>query len=130
MSPNMLLVTITSNISGARTICIVSASTNMWKCSMPGYSFATSSNVRSQRSPPKRMTLFLSDMQTDLRPVLLRELEGVADDPLDALARGDVLLHRDLVGRPLLEVAAHADVGAFRVLAEDDEVDVVDASCL
>src|SRR5690606_24414901 len=46
-------------------------------------------------------------------------------DALHALARVDVLLDRDLVGRALLEIAAHADVHALRILAEDDEIDVL-----
>ena len=70
------------------------------------------------------MAFDLSDITTRLRPRGARVLEGVADDPLDALAGGDVLLDRDLVGRALLEVPADADVGALGVLAEDDEVDV------
>ena len=31
MSPNMLLVTMTSRVSGLSTICMVRASTNMWR---------------------------------------------------------------------------------------------------
>jgi hypothetical protein len=54
----------------------------------------------------------------------LRELEGVADDPLDSFAGVDVDLGRHLVRSVLLEVAAHHHVEPFRVLAEDDEVHV------
>ncbi len=56
--------------------------------------------------------------------VVLRVLEGGADDPLHPFARVDALLYRDLVRRALLEVAADARVDALGVLAEDDEVAV------
>src|SRR5664279_853659 len=49
----------------------------------------------------------------------------MADDPLDSLARRDVLLNGDLVARPLLEIAAHADVSPLRVFPEDDKVNVL-----
>jgi len=52
------------------------------------------------------------------------EVEGVADDALDAFARVDILLEGDLVGGALLKEAADTDVEAFGVLAEDHEVDV------
>ena len=52
-------------------------------------------------------------------------LEGVADDALDPLAGVDVFLDGDFVGRVFLEEAAHADVKALGVFAEDDEADVV-----
>jgi len=55
--------------------------------------------------------------------VSLRVFEGVAADARDALVRVDVLLDGDLIRRPLLEVAAHAHVQPFGVLAHDDEVD-------
>ena len=55
--------------------------------------------------------------------VFARVLEGVAADARDALVRVDVLLDGDLIRRPLLEVAAHAHVQPFGVLAHDDEVD-------
>ena len=35
----------------------------------------------------------------------------------------DVLLNGDLIGRSLLEVAAHAHVQPFGVFAHDDQVD-------
>jgi len=52
-------------------------------------------------------------------------LEGVADDALDTFAGVDVFLSGDFVGSVLLEEAAHADVEAFGVFAEDDEANVV-----
>ena len=55
----------------------------------------------------------------------LRVLEGVADDPVDALEGVQLFLDGDLVVGPRLEAAADADVEAFRVLAEDGEVDVL-----
>jgi len=51
------------------------------------------------------------------------EVEGVADDALDAFARVDILLDGDLVGGVLLEETANADVETFGVFAEDHEVD-------
>ncbi len=54
----------------------------------------------------------------------LRELERVADDPVDALVGVELLLDRDLVVGARLEAAADADVQPLGVLAEDDEVDV------
>jgi len=55
-------------------------------------------------------------------------LERPADAPLGPLPRVDRLLHRDLVGRALLEIAADAAVQVFRVFADDDEVDVLRAA--
>src|ERR1700737_2245807 len=52
------------------------------------------------------------------------ELEGVADDALDAFAGVDVFLDGDFLGSSFLEEAANADVEAFGVFAEDHEVDV------
>src|SRR5207248_9741138 len=52
-----------------------------------------------------------------------RQLEGVMNDALDPLARVDVLLDRDLVRRPALELAAHADVGALGVFTNHNQVD-------
>ena len=69
-------------------------------------------------------------MQTLRQAVGLRELEGVADDPVHALVGVDLFLDRDLVVGPRLEAAADADVEAFGVLAEDDEVDVAAAAVL
>ena len=54
-----------------------------------------------------------------------RQLERVADHPLDALAGEDDLLRCDLVGRALLEEAAHAGVGVLGVLAHHHEVHVL-----
>ena len=68
MSPNMLLVTMTSKLSGFFTICIVRASTNRCRASTPGYSLATSQKQRCQRSWAKRMTFDLSLMQTSFLP--------------------------------------------------------------
>src|SRR5437773_6530149 len=53
------------------------------------------------------------------------EIECIANDPFDALPRGDVFLHGNLVGSSLLEVAPHADIGAFSVLAKNHEVDLL-----
>ncbi len=71
------------------------------------------------------MTFDLSDMQTLAAAGSAGQVEGGAQDALDALAGVDLLLNRDLVGRALLEVAADADVGALGVLAQDDEIDVL-----
>ena len=54
-----------------------------------------------------------------------RELEGVAHDPLDPVARVDALLHRDLVLGSLAMEASRARVQALGVLADDDHVDVL-----
>jgi hypothetical protein len=61
---------------------------------------------------------------TFLRP-FARVVEGEVNDALHALARVDVFLRGDFVGRAHLEVAAHVHVHAFGVLADDGEVDVV-----
>ncbi len=57
-------------------------------------------------------------------------LEGVANDPLDALAGVDVLLDGELLGSALFEDSTDADVEAFGILPENDEVDVIDATIL
>ena len=53
-----------------------------------------------------------------------RELEGVADDAVDALVGVDLFLYRDFVRSAGLEAAAHAHIDPFGVLAEHDEVHV------
>ena len=69
-------------------------------------------------------------MHTFVRPLLLRVLEGVPDDPVHAFVGIDLFLDRDLVVRVRLEAAADADVDAFGVLAEHHEVHVVRAAAL
>ena len=76
------------------------------------------------------MALLLSAMQTLRQPVRLRELERVPDDAVHALVGVDLFLDRDLVVGAGLEAAADADVDAFGVLAEHDEVDVASAAVL
>ena len=71
------------------------------------------------------MALLLSAMQTLRQAVRLRELEGVADDPVHALEGVQLFLDRDFVVGAGLEAAADADVEALGVLAEHDEVDVL-----
>ena len=57
------------------------------------------------------------------RSPLACQPKSVVDDALDPLAGVDVLLDRDLVGRAPLELTTNADVGAFGILAHDDQVD-------
>lgn len=52
-------------------------------------------------------------------------LEGVADDALHTFTRVDVFLGGDFVRSSLLEDASAIGVNAFRVFAENYEVDVV-----
>src|SRR3954470_23031581 len=56
--------------------------------------------------------------------VSLREFERVANDPVNALVGVHFLLDCDLVLRAGLEAPADADIEAFRVLPEHDEIDV------
>ena len=87
-----------------------------------------------ERPPPevmaKRQHVGLGDERERLlRAVALpRVFEGPADAPLAALAGVDGLLHGHLVGRALLEIAAHAAVKVFGVFADDHEVDVLRAT--
>jgi hypothetical protein len=87
-----------------------------------------------ERPPPEVVAEGEHVRLGDERERLLRAVplagvvEGPADAPLAALAGVDRLLHRDLVGRAFLEVAADTAVEIFRVLADDDEVDVVRAA--
>ena len=125
MSPNMLLVTITSSPSGRRTICMQRASTYMWRVLICGI---------LRRHLGERPLPEVVAVAHDVRLVAHHHLaaavghrvvEGGADDPLDPLAGVDLLLDGDLVRRALLEVAADVDVGPLGVLAEDHEVDVL-----
>src|SRR5207244_8560906 len=81
MSPNMLLVTMTSNCRGSRTICRQSASTYMCSEVICGYSRATSSNVRCHRLPAWVMAFDLSHMSTRRRgePSCLRSEEHTSE---------------------------------------------------
>ena len=94
---------------------------------MPGYSFATSKKHAVPELVRVPHGVRLVGHVHGLLAVRLRVLEAGADDALDALARVDVLVDGDLVGRAALELAADADVDALGVLAEDDEVDVLRA---
>ncbi len=49
-------------------------------------------------------------------------LKRVADNALDALARVDVFLNRDLIGRALLEDSAGIGVNALGVFADDHKI--------
>ena len=130
MSPNMLLVTITSNWRGSRTICMQSASTYMCSGLICGYSPLTSLNTRCHRPPAWVMAFDLSHIRTRLRGVpssfgvTFAILESIADDPLHALARIDVFLDGDFVGGAFFEDAAGITIDAFGVFADDDEIDV------
>ncbi len=57
--------------------------------------------------------------------VALAIFEGIADDALDALARVDVFLNRDLIRRALLEDSARIGVDALGVFADDDEIHIL-----
>ena len=92
---------------------------------MPGYRFATSKKKRYQSSCAWRIAFDLSAMWTRFLPCAFACSKPGDDEALDALARVDVLVDGDLVGRAALELAAHADVDPLGVLAEDDEVDVL-----
>ena len=69
-------------------------------------------------------------MQTLVRPLALRKLERVLDDAVHAFVGVDLFLDRDLVVGARLEAAADADIHAFGVLPEHDEVDVLPAAIL
>src|SRR5262249_47293012 len=60
-------------------------------------------------------------------PVLPRVFKGVSDHALDPMTRVYVFLDGDLVRRALFKYSAHEGVGAFGVLADDYEVDVLGA---
>ena len=67
----------------------------------------------------------------DLRQAArLRELEGVADDPVHALVGVQLFLNRDLVLGAGLEPPADADVQPLGVLPKHDEVDVARPAAL
>jgi hypothetical protein len=128
MSPKRLPVTITRYRSGRRTRSIASMST--YSASLDVRVLRRDlAKTRRQRPPACSMALALSESVTRSRP-RARVLEGGADDPLDALARVDVLLDRHLVRRAALEDASHPDVHPLRVLTEDDEVDVAHPAVL
>ena len=59
-----------------------------------------------------------------MRGRVARELEGVAQDPLDAVPREHAGLLGHLVRRAAMDAAADARVLAFGVLAHADHVDV------
>ena len=95
-----------------------------------GYSPLTSLKTRCHRPPACVIALDLSHIRTLLRgdPSSLvwrsQYSKGVADDAFDTLARVDVFLGRDLVGRVLLEHASRIGVNAFGIFAEHDEIHV------
>ena len=70
-------------------------------------------------------TLVLCTSVRCLRRAAAREVEREAHAPLDAETRVDRSLRRDLVRRALAQEPALARVGAFGVLAHDEEVDAV-----
>jgi hypothetical protein len=53
-----------------------------------------------------------------------RVVEGRANDPLDAAARVQIFVDRDLVGRTAPVLATDSDVNAFGILAKHHEIDV------
>ncbi len=71
MSPNRLVVTITSNCSGRITSCMQQLSTIISWNSMSGYCAATSRATFRNRPEVDLMMLALCTAVTFLRPVLL-----------------------------------------------------------
>ncbi len=109
---------------------------------MPGKSLATFFASSRKRPSVARTTFALWTTVTFFRPLLLRELEGGADDSLRALLRVDLAGDRVLVAGQVREVREglresrqrrrelgrhrvelHARVEVLGVLAEDHEVD-------
>ncbi len=98
MSPNRLLVTMTSNCAGVehhvhreRVDVVVRRLDRRDTAARPRL------NTRCQSAWPCCIALLLSAMQTFVSPCALRELEGVPDDPVHALVGVDLFLNRDLV---------------------------------
>ena len=131
MSPNMLLVTITSKGRGSRTSCRQSASTYICCASIWGCSPLTSLNTRCHKPPAWVMAFDLSHMSTRRRGepssfgCSLAIFERVADDALDSLAGVDVFLNRDFVGSALFENAAGIGVNPLRVFADHDKIHIL-----
>ena len=130
MSPNMLLVTITSNGRGSRTICsakrvhvhVLGRDLRIFAADFFEYPLPQAAGishdvgfVRHQHAFARAAILFF---------VALAVVKGVTDNAFHAFASVDVLLHRDFVGRSLLEAAARIHIHAFGVLADDHEVDI------
>ena len=98
MSPNRLLVTITSNCAGiVHHVHRQRVDVVVRRGSIPGYCGATSLNTRCHSAWPCGIALLLSAMQTFVSPLRRRELERVPDDPVHALVGVDLFLDRDLV---------------------------------
>ena len=96
--------------------------------SISGYSAPTSRNTRCQSACPWVMALLLSAMQTFCRRFVRGVLERVAHDPVNTLVGIHLFLYRHLIVCTGLEPAADADVQAFGVFPEHDEIDVRDAA--
>ena len=72
--------------------------------------------VAHEHAPARRAVAF---------GVLFAILKRITNNPLDALARVDVFLKRNLIGRTLLEDSARIGIDAFRVFADHDEIHIL-----
>ena len=138
MSPNMLVVTTTSNSCGERTRWAVAASTMSSRSSTSGWRKATA-RTSSRKSPSDSLRTFAlwTAVTRPRRPAARRK----ASSATALQARRDDLAHRERevrVGHELAAAGHHVAVAveALGVLTDDDEVEglgqhgeVGDAAC-
>ena len=125
MSPKRLLATTTSREAGSRTTRATRASTRQLSIVICGNSAATSSNTVVPQRHPVTQRVGLRRARDVPSAVVARVLEGVADDPLDAVAGEHGGLDGELGRVPAVDAPAGARVLALGVLAHEDDVDVL-----
>ena len=111
MSPNMLLVTITSNWRGSRTIWVQSASTYSAGRDLRIFSGYFLEHALPQAAGMGHGVGFVAHEHALARAAILLLVafaifEGIADHALHPFPRIDVFLYRNFIRRALLEDAA------------------------
>ena len=130
MSPNMLLVTITSKGRGSRTRAAQRASTYMCSGLIWGYSAADGFEAAlPEASGVGHGVGFVAHEDAGARRavgfgVAQAVFEGIADDAAHALGGVDVFLDGDFGVSSLPGDAAFIHVNAFGVFADDYEVEI------
>ena len=125
MSPNRFDATMTSSVCGMRDHPRGERVDVVLRGTRPPDSPARTISATSSHSTIECVQrVRLRRAREHLARPLRRDLEAVAQDPLDAVPREDAGLLRDLVRRADVDAAADAGVLAFGVLAHADHVDV------
>ena len=126
MSPNMLVVTMTSNCRGSRTSCMAALSASMCESSMSGYSSAPRRVISSRHRRGGLQDIGLVD-RAHASVALAREVEGHASHAADLRRRVDEGVEAAaLAATEILDAPGLAEIDAAGQFAHDHDVETRD----